>query len=58
MEKRFVEREKMSKKQRKALDAQGRKVWELPPVSKKVESRKVYNRKRFDRVGMNDSRSA
>ena len=48
MEKKFVEREKLSKKARKALDNRNRVTWgSMDPRAKKVESKKVYNRKRF-----------
>ena len=42
----FIPREKMSKKARRELDRAQRGMWEFSPVSRKVESRKVYNRKR------------
>ena len=43
----FVPRDKMSKKARKELNRSRRATWEFSPVTKKVESRKVYNRKRI-----------
>ena len=43
----FVAESKMSKKARKELNAQRRATWGFSPVTKKVESRKVYNRKRI-----------
>ena len=46
----FVPENKMSKKARKELNAQRRTTWGFSPVSKKVESRKVYNRKRLGEV--------
>lgn len=60
MEKKFVEREKLSKKARKALDNRNRVTWgSMDPRAKKVESKKVYNRKRFSRAeGYGDGRSA
>ena len=33
-------REKMSKKQRKELDREGRTLWTMPPVTKKIENKK------------------
>ena len=42
----FVPREKMSKKQRKELDSVKRNEWSFSPVTRRVESKKVYNRKR------------
>ena len=42
----FVEESKMSKRARKELNAARRKTWDVCPVSRKVESKKLYNRKR------------
>ena len=42
----FVSREKLSKKARKELDSQKRIVWSFSPTTKKVESKKLYNRKK------------
>ena len=55
--KKFVQREKMSKKARKQLDSEQRATWTFSPVTKKVESKKLYNRKkkphdRYDEYGM------
>ena len=44
--KRFVPREKLGKKARKQLDSEQRATWTFSPVTKKVESKKQYNRKR------------
>ena len=44
--KQFIPREKLGKKTRKQLDGERRATWALSPVTKKVESRKLYNRKR------------
>ena len=43
--------EKLSKKARKLLDSEQRTTWAFSPVTKKVESKKPYNRKRkpYDR---------
>ena len=41
----FVPEAKMSKKARKELNAQKRATWGFSPVTKRVESRKAYNRK-------------
>ena len=46
---RFIPREKMGKKARKELDARKRATWSFSPVTKKVESRKKYNRKAHNR---------
>ena len=60
MEKKFVAREKLSKKARRELDNQGRVTWgSIDPRVKKVESKKVYNRKRFSKAeGYGDGRGA
>lgn len=48
MAKRFTERQKLSKKARRALDNQARATWgSLKPTAKKIDSAKRYNRKRF-----------
>ena len=56
----FIPYEKLSKKARKALDNRNRVTWgSMDPRAKKVESKKVYNRKRFSRAeGYGDGRSA
>ena len=41
----FIPREKMGKKARKALDTQRRATWSFSPTTRKVESKKRYNRK-------------
>ena len=43
---RFVPKDKLSKKAQKELNRQRRTMWDLSPVSRAVESRKLYNRKR------------
>ena len=42
----FIPREKLGKKARKRLDSARRSLWTVPPVTRKVESRKRYDRKR------------
>ena len=42
----FVSREKLSKKARKELDNQKRTVWAFSPTTKKVESKKLYDRRK------------
>ncbi len=42
----FISRQKMNKKARKELDLKQRATWSFSPVTKKVESKKLYNRKR------------
>ena len=51
----FVPRPKLSKKARKELDAQKRTTWEFSPVTKKVESKKIYNRKNTAQAWRDDS---
>ena len=46
---RFIPREKLGKKARKALDAQRRASWSFSPTIRKVESKKRYNRKTHER---------
>lgn len=43
---RFVPKDKLSKKARKELNGQKRVTWEFSPVTKTVESKKVYSRKK------------
>ena len=43
---RFVAKDKMSKKAQKELNRQRRVTWEFSPVTKTVDSRKIYSRKR------------
>ena len=42
----FVPKEKLGKKARKELDRQRRVTWSFSPVTKTVDSRKIYSRKR------------
>ena len=42
----FIEESKMSKRARRELNAARRKTWDVSPISRKVESKKLYNRKR------------
>lgn len=48
MAQKFVSREKMGKKARKQCDALNRRSWDISPVPKIVESRKLYKRHRID----------
>ncbi len=50
----FVSREKLSKRARKELDCQKRMTWTFSPVTKKVESKKIYNRKKAQRLNHDD----
>ncbi len=44
---RFIPREKLSKRRKKELNAQKRSTWEgINPVTRKLESKKLYSRKR------------
>ena len=51
---RFIPKGKLSKKAQKKLNLQRRKTWEFSPVTKTVESRKLYNRKRNARDRQDD----
>ena len=53
----FIPKEKMSKKARRALDREKRKTWAFSPVTRTVENKKRYDRKRkthdrYDGYGM------
>ena len=50
----FVSRDKMSKKARKELNRQRRTMWDFSPVTKTVDSKKLYNRKRNARDRYDD----
>ena len=52
--KKVIPREKLAKKARKALDAQRRATWSFSPTTRKVESKKIYNRKRKPHAGYED----
>ena len=45
----FISREKMSKKARKAHDAKSRTIWAISPVTKLKENKKAYDRKKAHR---------
>lgn len=54
---RFIPREKLGKKARKELDSRQRVTWDFSPASRKIDSKKRYNRKKqaracYDRDGM------
>ena len=50
MMKKFVEYEKLSKKQKREIDKAKRADWGgVVPVTRKVESAKIYNRKKHQR---------
>ena len=53
----FVPKAKMGKKAARELAKQKRVTWDISPVTRKMESKKVYNRKkrshdRYDDYGM------
>lgn len=53
----FITRGKLSKKARRELDRQHRTLWQHSPVTKTIESKKLYSRKkkshaRYDDDGM------
>jgi hypothetical protein len=41
---RFIPRDKMSPKARRALDARKRVLWTICPAAKRIENKKAYNR--------------
>ena len=50
----LVPKEKMSKMARRAMVAEKRAVWAFSPVTRKIDSKKIYNRKRITRAGYDD----
>lgn len=54
--KEFVPKAKMSKKAQKKLAAERRGSWGFSPVTRKVDSKRSYNRKRISRTGYDDGR--
>ena len=52
----FIPKEKMRKKARKELAAQQRQGWAFSPTTKKIDSKKIYSRKKShagrDKIGM------
>ena len=42
----FIPREKLGKNARRALDAERRATWSFSPVTRKVENKKRYDRKK------------
>ncbi len=43
----FIPREKLGKRARKALDRERRVLWTVPPATKRIESKKAYDRKKL-----------
>ena len=51
---RFVPKDKLGKKAQKELNRQRRTMWDFSPVTKTVDSKKLYNRKRNTRDRYDD----
>ena len=51
----FIPKEKLGKKARKELDRQRRVLWQYSPVTKRIESKKLYNRKKKSHARYDDS---
>lgn len=49
----FIPKDKLSKKARKELNTQGRTTWAFSPAMRRVESKKVYDRKKHSRAWKN-----
>ena len=52
----FVPKEKMSKKAQKKIAAERRSTWAFSPITKKIDSKKIYNRKRISQTRYDDGR--
>ena len=52
---RFIPKAKMSKKAKKRIATEQRGIWAFSPVTKKIDSKKLYNRKRISRARNDDS---
>ena len=50
----FIPREKLGKKARRALDAEKRATWGFSPVTRRVESKKHYDRRKNAHVWKDD----
>ena len=50
----YVPKNKLSKKARKELDRQRRVTWDFSPVTRTVDSRKLYNRRKNTRDRYDD----
>ena len=48
--KKFIPREKMTKKVKKEIDRRARATWSISPVSRKKEDKTKYNRKRMPTI--------
>ena len=52
----FVPKEKMSKKAKKKMAAERRGTWAFSPITKKIDSKKIYNRKKISQTRYDDGR--
>ena len=52
--KKIISKTKLSKKARKKLHAEKRPTWTFSPVTRRVESKKIYNRKKISRTDQED----
>ena len=52
--KKMISKAKLSKKARKKLNAEKRTTWTFSPVTRRVESKKIYNRKKISRTNQED----
>ena len=52
--KKLIPKDKLSKKARKKLAAERRGTWSFSPVTRTVDSKKTYNRKRIPRTRYDD----
>ncbi len=52
--KKIISKAKLSKKARKKLNAEKRTTWTFSPVTRRVESKKIYNRKKISRTDQED----
>ena len=52
--KKMISKAKLSKKARKKLNAEKRTTWSFSPVTRRVESKKIYNRKKISRTDQED----
>ena len=52
--KKIISKTKLSKKARKKLNAEKRTTWTFSPVTRRVESKKIYNRKKISRTDQED----
>lgn len=54
--KKHVPYDKLSKKAKKALDRKERGQWgDIRPVTRRIESEKLYNRKKLPHIGRDDA---